>query len=160
MPPSPPKAPAGRAQADGGKPSAKRFCQTQALPGLLFLLVARRIHVLTKLNRETPPLPALTVFSQEEVEALFAIDQQQAILPPPDLTLGEAIRMVAKLGGFLARKGKRHPGTVTIWRGLQRLKDITFGWRLARTSSLAPPSVKKLWVKLNSDEEGVCGEKF
>ena len=102
------------------------------------LLVAWRIQLLTKLNRETPQLPALTVFSQEEVEALYAVDQQQAIPPPPDLTLGEAIRMVAKLGGFLGRKGDGHPGTVTIWRGLQRLKDITFGWRLAR-AGLPPP---------------------
>lgn len=33
--------------------------------------------------------------------------------------------MVASLGGFLNRKSDGEPGTETIWRGLQRLDDIT-----------------------------------
>ena len=35
------------------------------------------------------------------------------------------MRMVAKLGGFLVRKGDGHPGATVIWRGLSRLTDIT-----------------------------------
>ncbi|NTU49083.1 MAG: hypothetical protein HGA84_08805, partial [Syntrophobacteraceae bacterium] len=31
----------------------------------------------------------------------------------------------ASLGGFLGRKGDGEPGTTTLWRGLQRLDDIT-----------------------------------
>ena len=45
-------------------------------------------------------------------------------------TLREAVRMIAALGGFLGRKGDGEPGTTTIWRGLQRLADITLGYRL------------------------------
>jgi len=29
------------------------------------------------------------------------------------------------LGGFLGRKSDGEPGTETIWRGLQRLDDVT-----------------------------------
>ena len=44
---------------------------------------------------------------------------------PP--SLGEAMRMVATLGGFLGRKGDGHPGPKTLWLGLQRLDGITLG---------------------------------
>lgn len=36
----------------------------------------------------------------------------------------EFIRWIARLGGFLARKGDGDPGIITIWRGWQRLTDI------------------------------------
>lgn len=35
------------------------------------------------------------------------------------------MRLVAKLAGLLGRKGDGHPGTTVLWRGLQRLDDIT-----------------------------------
>ena len=48
------------------------------------------------------------------------------------MTLGEAMRMVAKLGGFLGRKSDGEPGTETLWRGLLCLDGMTMGWRWAR----------------------------
>lgn len=38
--------------------------------------------------------------------------------------------MVAMLGGFLGRKGDGNPGTQIIWRGIQRLDDITTMWKV------------------------------
>jgi hypothetical protein len=38
-----------------------------------------------------------------------------------DLTVGQFYREVAKLGGFLARKGDGEPGWITIWRGWEKL---------------------------------------
>lgn len=38
---------------------------------------------------------------------------------------------VARLGGFLARKGDGNPGWITIWRGWNRLMDMAYGYRLA-----------------------------
>lgn len=43
--------------------------------------------------------------------------------------------MVAKLGGFLGRKGDGHPGATVLWRGLNRLADIT------ETFSIFHPSI-------------------
>ncbi len=43
--------------------------------------------------------------------------------------------MIAKLGGFLGRKGDGEPGVKTIWRGLQRLHDIAHTWKLLQSSS-------------------------
>jgi hypothetical protein len=37
---------------------------------------------------------------------------------------------VAKLGGFRGRKSDGDPGTEVMWRGLQRLDDITQTWQL------------------------------
>ncbi|EAR22716.1 IS4 family transposase [Nitrococcus mobilis] len=44
-------------------------------------------------------------------------------------SLREAMRLVAQLGGFLGRKGDGEPGIQTIWRGLQRLDDLTVMYR-------------------------------
>jgi len=39
---------------------------------------------------------------------------------------------VAKLGGFLARKGDGEPGWRTLWRGWHELTLIHTGYELAR----------------------------
>ncbi len=45
------------------------------------------------------------------------------------LTVGKAINIVARLGGFVTGKG-RVPGTEVMWRGLTRLGDMALGWSL------------------------------
>ena len=50
--------------------------------------------------------------------------------PASALTLGEANRMVAKLGGWLGRKGDGEPGAESLAAGLRRLQDMLIGWRL------------------------------
>ena len=49
---------------------------------------------------------------------------------PPDKppSLGNAVRMIATLGGFFGRKSDGEPGVKTIWRGLRRLHDIAATW--------------------------------
>ena len=37
--------------------------------------------------------------------------------------------LVARLGGFLARKGDGEPGVKTIWLGMQRILDFAAGIR-------------------------------
>ena len=51
-------------------------------------------------------------------------------MPPP--TLRDAVRRIARLGGFLGRKGDGEPGVKTLWRGLRRLNDMVAGYRLER----------------------------
>lgn len=45
---------------------------------------------------------------------------------PP--TLAQAVNWIARLGGFLGRKGDGSPGVKVLWRGLSRLHDIVVGW--------------------------------
>ena len=97
-------------------------------------MIAWRIHHMTKLGREVPDLPAEAYFDHDECQVLLAYEMQVRKRPPdaPALSLREAIRMIAKLGGFLGRKSDGEPGTETLWRGLLRLDGMTEGWRLAR----------------------------
>ncbi|WP_456407034.1 IS4 family transposase, partial [Caldithrix abyssi] len=47
------------------------------------------------------------------------------IAPEEPMSLREAIRMVGQIGGHLGRKSDGEPGTVTLWRGIQRLDTAT-----------------------------------
>jgi Domain of unknown function (DUF4338)/Transposase Tn5 dimerisation domain/Transposase DNA-binding len=97
------------------------------------MVVAWRIHHMTKLGREVPDLPADVYFDQDECQVLIAYEAKHRKRPAnaPAPTLREAIRMVAKLGGFIGRKSDGEPGTETLWRGLLCLDGMTVGWRLA-----------------------------
>jgi hypothetical protein len=50
-------------------------------------------------------------------------------------TVREFVRAVARLGGFLGRKGDGEPGMRTLWRGYQRLQDMLLGYELHPTRS-------------------------
>ena len=89
------------------------------------MVVAWRIHHLTWLGRETPDMPCTVYFDDAEWKALVGFIHQTPMVPATPPTLRQAMIMVASLGGFLNRKSDGEPGTETIWRGLQRLDDIT-----------------------------------
>lgn len=104
------------------------------------MVVAWRIQHLTWLGRETPDVPCTVFFEEAEWKALVGFLQKSPVVsatPPP--TLQEAIVMVATLGGFLNRKSDGPPGTETIWRGLQRLDDITQAYIAFVPSPPTPP---------------------
>jgi hypothetical protein len=54
-------------------------------------------------------------------------------------SLRQMIRSIAQLGGFLARKSDGEPGTQTLWRGLQRMDNITAAFRSFRSAYAMPP---------------------
>jgi len=103
------------------------------------MVVAWRIHHLTKLGRETPDVPCSVYFEEAEWKALvtFVTKNPTPASTPP--TLREAIRMVAVLGGFLGRKSDGEPGAQTLWLGLQRLDDITEMWKVMSAILGHPP---------------------
>jgi hypothetical protein len=89
------------------------------------LVVAWRIFHLTKLGREVPQAPCTVHFEELQWQSLMIFTNRNPVPPREPPTLREAIRRVAALGGFLGRKGDGEPGTEVLWRGLQRLDDIT-----------------------------------
>ena len=88
------------------------------------MVVAWRILNLTRLGRETPDAPCTVMLDADEWRALH---WHVAKKPPPNdpIPVQEAVRMIAKIGGFLGRKSDGEPGMTTIWRGLERLSAIT-----------------------------------
>jgi hypothetical protein len=95
-------------------------------------IVAWRVLWLTYQARKTPEVACSEVFARHEWEALVCTVQGRAVPPSEPPSLHEAVRMVAQLGGFLARKGDGDPGVKTLWRGLTRLQDIAATWLLVR----------------------------
>jgi hypothetical protein len=96
------------------------------------LVVAWRVFWLVKQGRETPDIRCDVFLSEEEWQTLWAyVHRVRPPSAPP--SLGQAGRMIASLGGFLGRKCDGEPGTTTMWRGLQRLADITRGYVLYKT---------------------------
>jgi Domain of unknown function (DUF4338)/Transposase Tn5 dimerisation domain/Transposase DNA-binding len=94
------------------------------------MVVAWRIYHMVKLGREVPELPCDVYFDEAEWKALVAYSTKNPVPPEQALSLREAIRMVAKIGGFLGRKSDGEPGTETLWRGLQHLDLMTDVWRV------------------------------
>lgn len=103
------------------------------------LVVAWRILRLTKLGRSVPDVSCEIFFEEEEWKALYVYATKNPSPPQTPPTLNEAIRTMAKLGGFMGRKSDGHPGTISLWRGIQRLDDITEMFRTMSTAMAAAP---------------------
>jgi hypothetical protein len=92
------------------------------------MVVAWRIFHLAKLGRETPDVPCTAYFEDAQWKALVCFVKKSPEEPKEPPTLRKAMHMVAGLGGFLGRKSDGNPGTETLWKGLQRLDDITMAF--------------------------------
>jgi len=99
----------------------------------VYSVVAWRVMFLTMQGRQQPDLPCEVLLETGEWQALHCFHHQTQTPPAQPPTLREATRMIARLGGFIGRRGDGNPGPMTIWRGLQRLQDIALAWRLGRS---------------------------
>jgi hypothetical protein len=97
---------------------------------VFYMVIAWRIGLLMRLGRTCPELSAELLLEREEWQAAFILNKKRPPKQPP--TLNQAIRLIAKLGGFLGRKGDGEPGVKTIWEGLQRVMDVVIGMHLAK----------------------------
>jgi len=98
----------------------------------VYSLVAWRLLWLTYQARLSGQQSCEVVLQPHEWQALDCTIHHtaQPAHDPPDLQT--AILWIARLGGFLARKGDGEPGVQTIWTGLRRLTDIAATWHLLR----------------------------
>lgn len=94
------------------------------------LVVAWRILALCKAARELPDDPISDWLPSAQWQALSFYVHQRTNRAPVVFTVREAVRWIARLGGFLARKGDGEPGTTTLWRGLEQLDAMTKMWLL------------------------------
>jgi hypothetical protein len=92
----------------------------------IYSVIAWKIVYLCALGRECPDLPCDVVFTDSEWKSVYTIiSKEEPGNEPP--TLNEMIRMISSLGGYVRRK-TTHPGTQTLWLGLQRLYDFANAW--------------------------------
>ena len=97
-----------------------------------YAIVAWRLLWLTYEGRQNPERRVDGVLESYEWQALYCRIHKTNIPSSEAPTLGECVRWIAKLGGFLGRKGDGDPGVKTLWRGLKQLHDITQMWLLLR----------------------------
>ena len=71
---------------------------------------------MTLLGREVPELPAEVLFSDLEIEVLKAYSNKKNFTLPKNL--GDAVKLVARIGGYLDRKKDPPPGHQLMWLGL------------------------------------------
>jgi hypothetical protein len=86
----------------------------------LYMVVAWRILYLRDLSRGCAELPCTGFFTPAETRAACLILKRGADSDPP--ALGELTVMVAKIGGYAARKSDPPPGAECLWRGLEKLR--------------------------------------
>jgi Transposase DNA-binding/Transposase Tn5 dimerisation domain len=89
--------------------------------------VAWRLLWLTYEARRHPERSCERVLRREEWGVLCLATGGATDAPP---ALRDAVRRIARLGGFLGRKGDGEPGVKTLWRGLRRLNDMVAGYDL------------------------------
>jgi Transposase DNA-binding/Transposase Tn5 dimerisation domain len=88
-------------------------------------VLAWRVFYATMLARAVPALPCSVLLEIEEWPALSCAIHHCPTPPDAPPTLGEAVRWIAQLGGFVGRRRRDQPGAETLWRGLQHLSDLT-----------------------------------
>jgi len=93
------------------------------------LIVAWRVLSLCKAARQSPQAPASDWLSGQEWRALWCYYHQKPRPPRRSPTLGQTVRWIAQLGGFLARRRDGDPGPIVLWRGLHELQTLTAAWR-------------------------------
>jgi hypothetical protein len=104
----------------------------------LFLVVAWRVAYLMRLGRTCPDLDAHLFFDPDEIRAAYLLTKTRA---PAQPKLNEVLRLIARLGGFLGRKGDGEPGTKTIWLGLREVHVVAKTLRLLREDDGGDTSV-------------------
>lgn len=106
----------------------KTAARLEAMLGLLSVSAVRLLQ-LKSLARTAPDLPAQRVVPRVWLQMLKAA--RKGLQRVHDLTVGQFYREVAKLGGFLGRKGDGEPGWITLWRGWEKLNNFVHGATLA-----------------------------
>lgn len=96
----------------------------------VFCIIAWRVFWLTMVHRTNPKTPADAVFTETEIAILNHVAGDSPKKPAKNVA--HYLIIVAKLGGYLARKHDGPPGNTVMWRGLTRLTDIHFGVEIGR----------------------------
>ena len=91
-------------------------------------VIAWRIMVMTLLGREVPDCDPQLMFADHELDFLRDYALEQHLGAPT--RLGDAVRLVAHLGGYRDRKHDPQPGHQIMWHGQTRLSSAALGHRI------------------------------
>ena len=87
----------------------------------LLVAVATRAERLKMLSRDQPDAPAATEFSRDEIDAVILLRKPAGVVVGAHPTLGEVVRWVADLGGYVGKSSGGPPGVKIIGRALPQV---------------------------------------
>lgn len=94
---------------------------------MLYKIVAWQILYTTHLGRECPDLPCTAVFEDHQWKPVWRIIREEP-LPDQPPRLDEFLTLLARLGGYNARKTDGPPGPKSLWIGTRRMHDFAVAW--------------------------------
>jgi hypothetical protein len=90
----------------------------------IYTIIAMRIMYLCYVARMCPETSCEICLAEQEWKILYRVVNKTKELPGKAPTIEEAVKMIAKYGGFLGRKSDGQPGVTVIWRGLTKLYAV------------------------------------
>ncbi len=104
----------------------------------IYLIVAWRTLMLCRLGHSNPDLNCEAVFEPAEWQSLWKVVQRSE-LPQMPPRLADVLQMIAQLGGYVNRTGRKDPpGPQTLWLGLQRMRDLALAWEIFGPGATKP----------------------
>lgn len=94
----------------------------------LYMIIAWRIMYIRSIGQKYPEKSCTLVFRESEWKSVYCRLHKKKPLPEEPPNLREMVILVARLGGFLARKSDGFPGIQTMWKGLQRMHNYAQAW--------------------------------
>jgi transposase Tn5 family protein len=90
----------------------------------IYSIIAVNLLNLTYQTRKEPEASCETFFTKIEWKILYRYVNKGKAIPKEPPKLKEVVILVARLGGFLARKGDGFPGVKTLWKGYSKFQQI------------------------------------
>ena len=95
----------------------------------IYMIVAWRTLFVCRLGRSCPEMPCDLVFEASEWQSVWSVTHCGDPVPLRAPPLSEMIPLIASLGGYVSRGSVAlPPGVETVWKGLQRMRDLAWGW--------------------------------
>ena len=114
----------------GCRVEERRFEALDRLSACLavYLIVAWRTLFVCRMGQTCPDMDCETIFEPSEWKSVWvAVHREKPPKKPP--TLKVMVRLIAQLGGYVNRTNRKDPpGPQTVWLGLQRMRDLAWGW--------------------------------
>jgi len=131
-----------RVLKSGCRVEERRFEHIDRLLSCLavYLIVAWRTLYVCRLGRGCPDISCESVFEPAEWKSVWTV-VQRTTPPSTPPRLGEMVRLIAQLGGYVKRKRSDPPGPQTTWIGLQRMHDFALSWQLFGPDSRVEPQL-------------------
>jgi hypothetical protein len=100
----------------------------------LYSIIAWKILWLVYEVRLNPDINCEKVMSTHEWQCAYCMVHEVPDPPAHPPTLREAMLLVARLGGFMCRKGDGDPGVKVLWHGYTRVRDLASFWNIKSAS--------------------------